>query len=1057
MSKFFNLTAPCPQCAEHVRYIKRRENYYCDECQIEFHASVQAVVPQTIFLSYAHKSEREDDFDISEELVLLIKAELDKDGHQVWIDKEGIRAGGEWRERITSAILEHTHFLSFLSRRSVRDPGVCLNEIAMALCHVRNIQTVLAGPEEQVSPPLTISHLQWHDFQDWREVRAGSKTGTNGETWEAWFSQRMELVRHTVGNEQNAQASGQLQRLKDLLVPSSFEARIIEKTEGFFGRQWLFDATQDWLDNSASRMFWLKASPGIGKSAFAAKLTHKARSAVIGFFMCDFQGMKNPEEAAREAICTLAFQMASRLPDYRAKLIYQQQVDKEKMLRKSADDLFEYLITEPLNKSDKIPEATRLCLVIDGLDEAGQGNCRNALADLLVKHINRLPEWLGIVVTSRPEPYLEQILKPLSGISVDGQSDLNREDLIDWIDKRLPLNLKDAERQRLIDLIIEKSGGTFLYLRLVEKDNSLDFSKPEVLPNKLDGFFKQNFNRYFPNTNEYGHKTEPFLRLLVAAPGPLPVQMAQQILEWSQREVTLHVTEPMGSLLQEREEGVVLFHASLFDWLKEPKRSGSHCVNDGGHKQLGEFIWRAFEENNSQEWRNQVINWIAELMPYVSQWGDPHALNRVASFLEVNRRFMPARTLRKRLLELYSQESVERAMALEWLGDNYIESGVGDEDKTHFYQAIKLLELAWQLRKQTVGSNDPLTLMTLAKIPYGDAGRYVEGLAALKTVLQNGEYLHPSDLLKAQANYAYYMYEAGKFLTSKDIYLQILKSYEPNSIGHTTALCLVGFIEYELGNWLDCVKVCKEAIDAIKLAEVGSDFDSNPTHLLSTIQFNLGMSLHALQLHTEALPIILQAQAGFKLVMSESSPWWSSIWVGVGIIHKANGNIKEALQLANQAALISEEQLGETHFEPTCAWLLQAQIILEAGEKENAISLIERAIKVRKNTLPYGHWRTLNCEEILAFVLRQKGDLARSDQIVLSWDERLSGNLSSSLSLDTVVRVSCRIAAALWRVGDRTRAKLWIAQGIDRCRVEGSFDLINRLGRIEEKMQKDAQ
>jgi hypothetical protein len=38
--------------------------------------------------------------------------------------------------------------------------GRCLNEIATALGHARNIQTVLAGPEGEVSPPLTISHTE---------------------------------------------------------------------------------------------------------------------------------------------------------------------------------------------------------------------------------------------------------------------------------------------------------------------------------------------------------------------------------------------------------------------------------------------------------------------------------------------------------------------------------------------------------------------------------------------------------------------------------------------------------------------------------------------------------------------------------------------------------------------------------------------------------------------------------------------------------------------------------------------------------------------------------
>ena len=584
--------ARCPQCQETAAYSKRRSSHYCAECDLVFEAHKPAVEPQTIFLSYAHKSELEEDFDVSEELVLLVKSELDNDGHTVWIDKEGIRSGSQWRERITSAIYEHAHFLSFLSRRSVRDPGVCLNEIATALGAKKNIHTVLTEAEQAVAPPLTISHLQWHDFQEWREIRAGSKTEANGERWDAWFSQRMAVVREAIGDAQNAQASGQLQRLKDILVPSGFEARIIEKTEGFFGRQWLFDATQDWLDNSTSRMFWLKASPGIGKSAFAAKLTHQASSAVIGFFMCDFQGKKDPEESAREAICTLSFQMASRLPDYRLKLIYQQQVDKEKILKKSSDDLFEYLITEPLNKSGKIAEAIRLCLVIDGLDEAGRSDHGNALADLLVKHVNRLPEWLGIIVTSRPEPYLEQILKPLSGISVDGQTQQNQQDLVAWIEEKLPERLEGEERQRVIEAVIDKSGGTFLYLRLVEEDKLLDISNPETLPDKLDGIFKQNFNRYFPDPEEYGNKTEPFLRLMVAAPGPLPAQMGRQILGWSQRDVTINVIESLGSLLQERDGGLVFFHASLSDWLKDPKRSGTHCVEDTGIYDLADFLWQ---------------------------------------------------------------------------------------------------------------------------------------------------------------------------------------------------------------------------------------------------------------------------------------------------------------------------------------------------------------------------------------------------------------------------------------------------------------------------------
>jgi ribosomal protein L37AE/L43A len=120
---------PCPHCASsNTKFKVKAKLWECEDCEERFSEPSSVpnaqLEPQTIFLSYAHKSEHETDFDISEELVWLIKEELEKDGHKVWIDHEKITSGTQWREQITSAILSHTHFLSFLSKRSVIDPGV---------------------------------------------------------------------------------------------------------------------------------------------------------------------------------------------------------------------------------------------------------------------------------------------------------------------------------------------------------------------------------------------------------------------------------------------------------------------------------------------------------------------------------------------------------------------------------------------------------------------------------------------------------------------------------------------------------------------------------------------------------------------------------------------------------------------------------------------------------------------------------------------------------------------------------------------------------------------
>lgn len=85
---------------------------------------------------------------------MRIKQDLEKLGYSVWIDKSNIKAGEEWRAKITLGIIEAQGVILFLSKHSVRDPGVCLDEIRIALTENHgNIRTVLLEPEKEVSPP----------------------------------------------------------------------------------------------------------------------------------------------------------------------------------------------------------------------------------------------------------------------------------------------------------------------------------------------------------------------------------------------------------------------------------------------------------------------------------------------------------------------------------------------------------------------------------------------------------------------------------------------------------------------------------------------------------------------------------------------------------------------------------------------------------------------------------------------------------------------------------------------------------------------------------------
>ena len=52
-----------------------------------------------------------------------------------------------------------------------------------------------------------------------------------------------------------------------------FSGYIAERTRDFVGREWVFQAIDDWLgDSGGARVFLLTGEPGCGKTAIAARL-----------------------------------------------------------------------------------------------------------------------------------------------------------------------------------------------------------------------------------------------------------------------------------------------------------------------------------------------------------------------------------------------------------------------------------------------------------------------------------------------------------------------------------------------------------------------------------------------------------------------------------------------------------------------------------------------------------------------------------------------------------------------------------------------------------------
>jgi hypothetical protein len=546
-----------------------------------------------IFLSYGH--------DANEELVRRIKADLEARGHDVWFDKSDIRFGDDWRRAITDGIVGSNRVLSFLSKYSTRDPGVCLDELAIAIgVKGGNIQTILVESETEVKPPPSIGHIQWLDMHDWKERRAA-----NEAEWEEWYHSKLTEIVRVIESDESRRFAGEIETLNGYLKPISSDSRVSTLLrKGFVGRDWLFDAIEQWRTaaDRASRLFWIVGEPGVGKSAFAAHLTHFGRDKVIAAQFVEWD--KPDHRSAQRVIRSITFQLATRLPEYRKLLLTLPEI--KELDQKDPAELFDYLLANPL-RTTIAGGRERHLIVIDGLDEAGEAD-HNPLVEMLSRNAQRLPDWIGLVLTSRPESAVKTPLQGLNPSVLDTRTEANRNDICDYLRHELTLQLESRpDADRLVMQILEKSEGLFLYVERFCDDlqrGHLSLDRPEQFPQGLGGVFCQFFDRQFPDIEKFRKSTRPALRAILAAREPLPVEILQRIFNWQDEELQ-DFTRPLGSLFPVAREasGEVIkpYHKSLADWLADQGKSGTFFVSQGeGHTCLANHGWNVFNTHSAR-------------------------------------------------------------------------------------------------------------------------------------------------------------------------------------------------------------------------------------------------------------------------------------------------------------------------------------------------------------------------------------------------------------------------------------------------------------------------
>jgi hypothetical protein len=297
-------------------------------------------------------------------------------------------------------------------------------------------------------------------------------------------------------------------------------------------RQWLFDKLNSWFTdkNSNSTVMILTADPGVGKSVFAAEVCrmYAEQGQLAACHFCQYN--KSDYSNSRMIIESLASNMCDNVKGFKAKLDGQLQRSHS---RQTLSDAFRVLINDPLYA---LKEREPMLLVIDALDESAVEG-KSEFLELISEEFLKLPQWIKILITSRPELPVKEDLHHLNPVQITPHDTKNEEDLLKYLRKSLSHICNDDE---VFTSLARKCEGSFLFayytqLELKETTKQLTTENiSELVPKRIDAFYQKQFDRLEKQLNNHsgssGVMLKRFLQILVAAEGPLPLSLLPECL-----------------------------------------------------------------------------------------------------------------------------------------------------------------------------------------------------------------------------------------------------------------------------------------------------------------------------------------------------------------------------------------------------------------------------------------------------------------------------------------------------------------------------------------------
>ncbi|KAK6495514.1 hypothetical protein TWF481_002563 [Arthrobotrys musiformis] len=294
---------------------------------------------------------------------------------------------------------------------------------------------------------------------------------------------------------------------------------------------------QEWQESKSSRMLWVSADPGCGKSVLAKYLVDsvldtESRTTCYFFFKDDFEDQRN----VVSALCSILHQLFRRKPALLSDTILKEFEDGPVIFTSSFNSLWDTLLSAAKDK-----RAGEIICLLDAIDEC-EDNGRSQLAKALCKLYGTRSDFnLKFLLTSRPYSEIRQgfhILEipGLPVIHLSGESEVEMEKISREIDVFIRVSVRNIgtrseltpdEQQLLLRELTRVPNRTYLWVHLtldsIKSDININQTKLTEVASNLPKTVDEAYNKILSKSHNF-EEAKKLLQIVIAAARPLTLK-----------------------------------------------------------------------------------------------------------------------------------------------------------------------------------------------------------------------------------------------------------------------------------------------------------------------------------------------------------------------------------------------------------------------------------------------------------------------------------------------------------------------------------------------------